>query len=413
MSAAADGSAAGDLAAVRAMFPALSRSVHGKRLVYLDSAASAQKPSAVLDAMDDFYSRSYANVHRGVHALAEEATAAYEEARADVARLLGAHADEIVFTSGTTGSINIAAHSLVPTFDGGEIVVTAMEHHSNFVVWQQLAKRHGMALVVIPVRPDFTLDMARMRAAIGPATRVVAFSHASNVLGTINPAKEICELARAAGALTVIDGAQAVPHLRVDVEEIGCDLYACSGHKMYGPTGIGALYGRRELLARMAPAWFGGEMVHEVTIKETTWAEPPMRFEPGTPNIAGAIGMGAAARFLRSIGHGRIAAHERDIVAYALPLLAAVPGLSIIGPQAAEGRIGAISFTLEGVHPHDVAAVLDGHGVAVRAGHHCAQPLHCMLGVDSTSRASVGIYTTRDDIDVLVRALSSVREVFG
>lgn len=395
---------------IRALFPILTQKVHGKQLVYLDSAASAQKPNAVLDAMDAFTKTSYANVHRGIHHLAEEATAAYEHAREQVATFLNATPGEIVFTSGTTAGINLVARSVLSTLSpGDEILVSALEHHSNFVPWQQLAKQHNLTLRVLTLTPDFTIDMDVARTLITQKTKLVAIAHVSNVLGTINPVAEITRLAHEHGALVLVDGAQAVAHMPVDVQQLDVDFYVFSGHKLYGPTGVGVLYGKRALLERMQPVSYGGEMVGEVTIEKTTWNDIPFKFEPGTPNIIGVIGLVSAVQFVKQLGWERIMQHEHALIVHAIVALRDVPGLSIIGPNSAEGRCGVFSFTLDGVHPHDVAAFLDLRGIAVRAGHHCAQPLHCTLGLTATTRASFGVYTTLEEIDALCTALRDVR----
>ena len=383
------------------------------KLVFLDSAASAQKPAVVIDGMKSFYEHNYANVHRGIYDLAEKATVGYEEARAKVAKFFNAEIEEIVFTRGTTDGMNMLIPSIVATLKAGdEIVTTMMEHHSNFVPWQQLAKQHGLVFTVVNVTPDGRLDMDDLQAKITDKTKVVAVAHVSNVLGTINPIKEITALAHAVGAKIVVDGAQAVPHMRVDVKALDVDFYLCSAHKMYGPDGVGVLYGRKELLEKLPPSKWGGEMVKEVKVAETTWNDVPYKFEPGTPPITQAYGLGLAVDFITQIGFANIQAHEQQLLRYALDALKKVEGLTIIGPQTSENRLGAISFVVDNIHPHDLAQVLDQQGIAVRAGHHCAQPLHCALGIDATTRASIGIYNTTKDIDALVLGIKKAQETF-
>ncbi|MDD9953917.1 MAG: SufS family cysteine desulfurase [Candidatus Woesearchaeota archaeon] len=388
-------------------FPILERKIRGKRLVYLDSAASAQKPAVVLEGEKAFYEQHYANVHRGVHTLAEEATEKYEEAREKVGKLLNASSEEVIFTSGTTSAINVVANGL--ELDG-DIVVSMLEHHSNFVPWQQLAKEHGKKFKVIPLTPDFHLDTEKARELIDVNTAVVAINHVSNVLGTINPIKELADIAHEHNAILVVDGAQAVAHEKVDVKALDVDFYAISGHKMYGPSGIGALYGRKELLTKLQPSIFGGEMVREVKIEDTTWNDAPWKFEAGTPNIAGAVAMGFAADFLRE-NYEQITKTDAELVPYMLERIAEVEDVTLIG-VADEKRGTCFAFTFADVHPHDVSSVLDEHGIAVRAGHHCTQPLHCALGLDATTRASFGIYNTKEDVDAFIAALKKVKEVF-
>jgi cysteine desulfurase/selenocysteine lyase len=393
----------------KADFPALA-----KGLSYLDWAASAQKPQEVLDAISEFERSSYANVHRGVYKLAERATQAFEDARGTVARFIGAATEETLFTSGTTGGINALARSLEPAInEGDEILVSIMEHHSNFVPWQQLARRRGAAFKTIPLTPTFRLDLDAARKLITARTKVIAVAHVSNVLGVINPIPELAALARANGALLVVDGAQAAPHTHIRVHELGCDAYAFSAHKLYGPTGVGALWVRKDLLETLEPPAFGGEMVREVTVEQTSWNDLPWRFEPGTPPITQAIGFASAIRYIERIGIDAIVRHERELIAYALEKLRSVPGLALLGPSDTHDRLGVFSFTLENVHPHDIAQTLDERGIAIRASHHCAQPLHCALGIDASARASIGIPTSREDIDRLVAALGEVRKVFG
>ena len=400
--------AALDLRHVRSAFPILASEINGKPLIYLDTAASAQKPVPVLDAVDRFARGSYANVKRSAHHLAEEATRAFEDARGVVARHLGCGDDEIIFTSGTTDAINKAARAVASTLASGDrIVVSAMEHHSNLVPWQQIAHDKGCVFAVVPFDAQYHLDMAALEGLLDDRTKVVAITHVSNVLGTLNDIAEIARIirAKAPNAILVVDGAQAVPHLPVDVRALDCDLYAFSGHKVYGPTGIGVLYGKRALLARLEPPAWGGEMVDTVTFERTTWAAPPARFEPGTPNIMGAVGLAVALRWLEHLGWDAIRAHERDLVTYALERLTRIPGLRIIGPSTAQDRGAQVSFTLDGWHAHDLAEVLDASGIAVRAGHHCAQPLHASLGIDASVRASFAVHTARAEVDALVAAL--------
>ncbi len=401
---------------VRADFPLLQRSVDGKPLVYLDSAATSQKPRTVLEALQRYYEEYNANVHRGLYRIAERATLAYEEARAKVAAFVGARPEELVFTRGTTEAINLVAYAWGDAFvrAGDEVLVTEMEHHSNLVPWQLLAQRRGARLRVLRVRPeDGTLDLDALDRLLTERTRIVAVAHQSNVVGTINPVRDICERAHAAGAVVLVDGAQSVPHMPVRVEELGCDFLAFSGHKMCGPTGIGALWGRRELLEAMPPFHGGGEMIERVELERSTYKDPPHRFEAGTPNIADAIALGVAVDYLQAVGMEGVREHEKALVRYALAQLAEVRGVRVYGPKDPELRGGALAFTLEGVHPHDVAQVLDEQGVCVRAGHHCAQPLHRVLGLAATARASVYLYNTPEDIDALVRGLERVRAFFG
>lgn len=403
-----------DEARVRADFPILERDARGHRLAYLDTAATAQKPRRVIDAVSDFYRSTNANVHRGVHVLSEEATEAYDGARETVARFLNATSpDEIVFTSGTTGGINLVAQSWGRNnlWAGDEILVTTLEHHSNIVPWQLVAREKGAVLRVTPLLADGSIDLEAYRTLLGPRTRVVALGHASNVLGTVLPVAEMTAMAHAVGAIVVVDGAQSAPHFPVDLQALGCDFFAFSGHKLYGPTGIGALYGRRDLLEQMAPWQGGGGMIAQVTWAETTWAPPPARFEAGTPPIAEAVGLAAAVEYLVGLGMESIGIHERELTGYLSEQLQGVEGLTVYG--TAPGRIGVASFRLADVHPHDLATVLDTEGVAVRAGHHCAQPLMEHLGVNATVRASLGLYSTRTDVDQLVGALEAARKRFA
>ncbi len=400
---------------VREAFPALAREVHGQPVAYLDSGASAQRVLASIQAVDRYERRHHANVHRGSHTLSAEATAAFEGARATVADHLGAtDRREVIFVRNATEAINLVARSWgdANVGAGDRIVLTEMEHHSNIVPWQQLADRAEASIDWVAVTPDGQLDMDGLRAHLELGPKLVAVAHVSNVLGTLNPVAEIAALAHEAGAILVVDGAQAAPKLAVDVPELGADFYALTGHKLYGPTGIGALWGRLELLREMQPFLGGGSMIRKVMKTGTTYADPPARFEAGTPAIAQAIGMASAIRWLDGIGMDTVTAHERDIAGYAIERLTEVPGLEIFGPAAGPDRLGPVSFELEGVHAHDVSEILDRHGVAVRAGHHCAQPLMDRLGVAATARASFGVYTTRGEIDRLVEGLEDARRVF-
>lgn len=400
--------------AVREQFPILHQEINGHPLVYLDSAASSQKPRSVIDAMKRYYELDNANVHRGVHTLGSRATDAYEGARAKVASFINAETPEqIIFTRGTTTALNLVAtgYARAVCKEGDEIVITPMEHHSNLIPWQQAAKATGATLKYIPLQPDGTISLQDAEATITPNTKVVAMTYVSNVLGTVNPIKEVAEIAHRNGAVMVVDGAQSTPHKRVDVQDLGADFYSLSGHKMCGPTGIGALYGKKSLLNNMEPIEFGGEMIDFVDLYESTWKDIPYRFEGGTPIIAGAVGLGAAIDFLESIGMDEIDRHERHLAAYAYDKLSNIDGIEIYGPKT--GRVGLITFNLEDVHPHDVATVLDTKGIAIRAGHHCCQPLMRWLEVSSTARASFYLYNTEEDIDALVSGLIQTKEFFG
>jgi cysteine desulfurase/selenocysteine lyase len=401
---------------VRESFPALTREVHGKPVAYLDSGASAQRVLASIQAVDRYERRHHSNVHRGSHTLSAEATAAYEGARATVADHIGA-ADrrEVIFTRNATEAINLVAYAWgsANVRQGDRIVLTEMEHHSNIVPWQMLAERTGAEIDWVPITDDGLLDMDAYAGFLQREPKLVGVAHVSNVLGTENPLGELAHLAHDAGALILVDGAQAAPKLALDVSALGVDFYAITGHKLYAPTGIGALWARLDLLKAMPPFMGGGSMIRKVTKEGTTWADPPARFEAGTPAISQAIGMAAAIRWLDGIGMDAVAAHEREIAGYALERLADVPGLRVFGPPPSAERLGPVSFELEGVHGHDVAEILDRHGVAVRAGHHCAQPLMDRLGVPATARASFGVYTTAEEIDRLVEGLHDARRVFG
>jgi len=404
-----------DVWAVRRDFPILHQEVNGHPLVYLDNAASSQKPLRVIEAIDAYYRRYNANVHRGIHKLSEEATTAYEDARRKVARFINARTPkEVIFTRNTTESINLVAYSWgrANIREGDEILLTQMEHHSNLVPWQLLAQEKGARLRFIPVTDDGLLDLDAMDELITERTRLVSVVHMSNVLGTINPVEEIIHRAHEAGALVLLDGAQSVPHLKVDVQALDCDFLAFSGHKMCGPTGIGVLYGKRELLEAMPPFLGGGDMIREVYLERSTWNSLPWKFEAGTPSIAQGIGLGYAVDYLTEIGMDAIHAHEQEVAAYALSRLSEIPGITIYGPPV-KLRGGVVSFNLEGVHPHDMATILDAEGVAIRAGHHCAQPLMRRLGVVATARASFYLYNTCEEVDALVRAVEKARQVFG
>lgn len=401
---------------IRKHFPVLNQEINGHPLVYLDSAATSQKPQQVIDAIRNYYEHDNSNVHRGVHTLGNRATEGYEGARDKVRTFINATSrEEIIFTRGTTTSLNIVAQSYgrANVGEGDEIVITHMEHHSNIIPWQQLAKEKGATLKYIDLEADGTLSLEKAREVITEKTKIVAIMHVSNVLGTMNPIQEITEIAHANGAVMVVDGAQAAPHMKVDVQKLDCDFYAFSGHKMGGPTGIGVLYGKKELLEQMEPVEFGGEMIDFVGLYESTWKELPWKFEGGTPIIAGAIGLGAAIDYLEEIGLDHIERHEHELAAYAMKRMSEVEGLTIYGPLDPEKRAGLVTFNLNDVHPHDLATVLDMHGIAVRAGHHCAQPLMKWLDVSATARASFYIYNTEEDVDRLVDGLRIAKEYFN
>jgi len=387
-------------------FPLLSRQVHGKPLVYFDSAATAQRPRQVLSAMDDFYRQHNANVHRGVHSLSGEATDLFEAARRKLCQHINASSErEVIFTRGSTEAINLVAQAyLRPLLQAGdEILISHMEHHSNIVPWQMLREQTGAVLKVIPVTDSGELDLHALPELISERTRMLGLVHVSNALGTINPVREVCTLARRHGITTIIDGAQAMPHLAVDVQALGCDFYTMSGHKMYGPTGIGALYGREALLEAMPPWQGGGEMIRTVSFEETTWNDLPAKFEAGTPNIAGAIGLGAAVDYLRDIGLDAIAAHEQDLLQFATEKMREIDGLRIIGE--ARDKASVVSFVIDGVHPHDLGTIVDHHGFAIRTGHHCTMPLIKRFGLPATARASLALYNTRHEIESFIPAL--------
>lgn len=404
-----------DATKIRRDFPILDQIVNDEPLVYLDNAATTQKPEAVLQTLMDYYHHDNANVHRGVHTLAERATQAYEAAREKVRQFIHAkETAEILFTRGTTTSLNWVARSFGDAFveEGDEIVISYMEHHANIIPWQQLAQAKKAKLIYIDVTPEGFLDMADAQRKIGPKTKIVAIAHVSNVLGGINPIEELIALAHAHDAVMVVDGAQAVPHMPVDVQALDCDFYAFSGHKMCGPTGIGVLYGKRQWLEQMEPVEFGGEMIDFVNLYDSTWKELPWKFEAGTPNIAGAIALGRAIDYLNAIGMTAIHEYEQELVAYVLPKLQAIEGVTIYGPQDPAKHTGVMAFNLDGLHPHDVATALDMEGVAVRAGHHCAQPLLNYLQVPATARASFYFYNTKEDADRLVDAILATKEFF-
>jgi len=402
-----------DAKEIRKLFPILQEKVNGKPLVYLDSAASSQKPVQVIEAINQYYRKINSNVHRGVHTLGTKATDAYEGSREKVRKFINASStEEIIFTRGTTTALNLVASSYARANlkEGDEIVLTPMEHHSNLIPWQQAAKATGAALKYIPLQKDGTLSLDDVHSTITSNTKIVAITQVSNVLGTVNPIKEIAEIAHQHGAVIVVDGAQSTPHMKVDVQDLNCDFFAFSGHKMCGPTGIGVLYGKKEHLEKMEPIEFGGEMIDFVGLYDSTWKELPWKFEGGTPIIAGAVGLGAAIDFLEEIGLDEIEAHERELAQYALERLETIDGLEIYGPKE---RAGIVTFNLQGVHPHDVATVVDQEGIAIRAGHHCAQPLMNWLDVTATARASLYLYNTKEDIDSLADALAKAKEFFG
>ncbi|WJP98355.1 cysteine desulfurase [Macrococcus bovicus] len=404
-----------DINKVKADFPILTETVNGQPLVYLDSSATSQKPQQVIDRMNQYYQHENANVHRGVHTLGTRATDGYEGAREAVRRFINAqYFEEVIFTRGTTTAINTVAHSYgdMAVEEGDEIVITQMEHHANLVPWQQLAKRRKAVLKYIPLQPDGTLDLKDVEATITDRTKIVSVAHVSNVLGTINDIKAIAKLAHDKGAIMVSDGAQAVPHMTVDVQDLDVDFYAFSGHKMVGPTGIGVLYGRKSLLNKMEPIEYGGDMIDFVGLQDSTWTELPTKFEAGTPLIAEAIGLHAAIDYLEAIGLDEVLTYEHELTAYAYEKMSEIEGLEIYGPGP-DKRAGLITFNLAGVHPHDLATALDSDGIAIRAGHHCAQPLMKWLNQSSTARASFYIYNTKEEIDLLVDSLKKTKEFFS
>lgn len=397
---------------IRKQFPILDQKVNGKQLVYFDSAATSQKPIQVIETLERYYKEYNSNVHRGVHTLGTKATDAYEGAREKVRKFINAKSmEEIIFTRGTTTALNTvaASYGLENVKEGDEIVISYMEHHSNIIPWQQVAKKTGATLKYLPLQPDGTISIEDARQTITPNTKIVSIMYVSNVLGTINPVKEIGAIAHENGAIMVVDGAQSTPHMKVDVQDLNCDFYALSAHKMCGPTGIGVLYGKKELLNNMEPIEFGGEMIDFVDLQESTWKELPWKFEAGTPIIGNAIGLGAAIDFLEEIGLDNIEKHEHELAQYALERLSEVDGVTIYGPKH---RAGLVTFNIEDVHPHDVATVLDVEGIAVRAGHHCAQPLMKWLKASSTARASFYLYNTKEEIDTFVESLIKTKEYF-
>ena len=403
-----------DIDKIRADFPILSRQVNGKPLVYLDSAASAQKPNQVIEALVSAYQNTYSNVHRGLHFLSEASTDAYEAVRGKVAGFIGAASgDEIVLTAGATMSLNLIAQSwAAPRLQAGdEILISIAEHHANIVPWQMVAEKTGAVVRAFPMEDDGSFRMGALTDMITAKTRIIAIPHVSNVLGTVFPVADIAKHARSAGALLVVDGCQGVVHMPVDVQALGADFYVFSGHKLYGPNGVGVLWGRGDILADMPPFLGGGDMIDRVTVERSTYADPPQRFEAGTPAIAETIALGAAVDYVSQIGMEQIRAHEQDILAYAHQRLSAVEGLRLIG--TAVGKSGVVSFTMDSAHPHDISTIIDNDGVAIRAGHHCAQPLMDFLDVPSTARASVGVYTTKQEFDVLATALEKVNRIFG
>ncbi|MFB3828652.1 MAG: SufS family cysteine desulfurase [Bryobacteraceae bacterium] len=402
-----------DVEKVREDFPILSQEVHGKPLVYLDNAATSQKPRTVVDAIIRFYTEDCANIHRGVHELSERSTQAYEEARVKMQRFLNARETrEIIFVRGTTEGINLVAESFGGTRvrAGDEVLISALEHHSNIVPWQILCERVGARLRVIPMNDAGELILEEYARLLSPRTRILALTHVSNALGTINPVRQMIAMARRQGVTVLLDGAQAAPHLKVDVQDLDCDFYALSGHKIFGPTGVGVLYGKRELLESMPPYQGGGDMIRTVTFERTTYADLPHKFEAGTPNIAATIGLGAAVDYLEQVGMENIAAHEHDLLVHGTELLSQIGGLRLIG--TAREKAGVLSFVLEGIHPHDVGTILDHEGIAVRTGHHCAQPVMDRFGVPATTRASLSFYNTLEELDALAAGIRKVQEIF-
>ena len=403
-----------DVERIRSEFPGLHQTIKGKPLVYLDNAASTQKPQRVIDAVSGFYAHDYANIHRGVHELSERATQAYESVRLKVQAFMGAASErEIIFLRGTTEGINLVAESYGRNHvgEGDEVLITTMEHHSNIVPWQMLCERRGAELKVVPISDRGELEMDELEKLLSAKTKIVAVGHISNALGTINPIRTIIELAHAHGVPVLIDGAQAAPHIGIDVAELDCDFYTISGHKMFGPSGIGALYAKEALLEKMPPYQGGGDMISSVSFEKTTYNRLPFRFEAGTPNIAGTIGLGAAIDYLNGIGMEGIAAYEEELLDYGTEALREIQGLRIVGE--ANHKASVLSFVLDGIHPHDIGTILDQEGIAVRTGHHCAQPVMDRFGVAATARASLAFYNTREDIDRLVQGLATVREVFN
>ena len=409
-----EGAAGLDLEKIRRDFPILAQQIHGKQLVYLDNAATSQKPRAVIEAITRYYEQDNANIHRGVHTLSVRATEAHDAARQTVQRFLNAgDVREIIFVRGATEAINLVAQTYGRTHltAGDEVLITAMEHHSNIVPWQILCEEKRASLKVAPIDDRGELRLDEFAKLIGPRTKMVAVTHVSNALGTINPLRDMIELAHRQGVPVLVDGAQAVPHFAVDVQALDCDFYAFSGHKVYGPTGIGVLYGKAALLNAMPPYQGGGDMISSVTFEKTTYNHLPFKFEAGTPDIAGAIGLGAALKYVGDLGMDRVAAHEHELLAYATEAVGAVPGVRLIG--TASERAGALSFVLDGVHPHDLGTILDQEGVAIRTGHHCAQPVMERFDIPATARASFAVYNTKEEIDALVEGIRAAREVFA
>lgn len=398
---------------IRKDFPVLAKA-EGKRFAYLDTAASSQTPVQVLEAQDAYYCNYRANVHRGMYGLSERATEHFEAVRRKVADLIRANEDEIVFTRGATEGLNLVARGLSKALGkGDEVVMTLMEHHANLIPWQQFGIERGFAVKAIPITKEYLLDMNAAKALIGPKTKVVAITGASNVLGTVTPVAELAALARKVGATVVVDAAQLAGHQAIDVKKMDCDFLAFSGHKMLGPTGTGVLYGKKVRLDALDPVLYGGDMIREVFWDRSTWNETPWKFEAGTPNVGGVIGLGAAVDYVRLTGIGQIAAHEHEMTAYLIGRLSEVPGVTVIGPSADVPRTGAVSFTVDGIHPHDVSTILDAEGVCVRGGHHCAMPLLREIGImDGVTRASVGLYTVKDEIDLLIAGLAKARRIF-
>jgi len=403
-----------DIAAIKAQFPILSETVYGKPLTFLDTAASAQKPKAVIEAETQLYEGYYANIHRGVYKFSQDATQAYEDTRETVRAFINANrAKECIFVRGATEGINLVAQTWgrANLKAGDEIILTYLEHHSNIVPWQMVAEEKGAVIKVVPILDDGALDMDAYRGLLSDRTKLVAFAHISNSIGTMTPAKEIIRLAHAAGALALVDGCQAAPHMKIDVQDLDADFYAFSAHKTYGPTGVGVLYGKEALLDAMPPWQGGGDMISTVTFEKTTYNDLPHKFEAGTPNIAGGIAMNEALKFINEIGHDAISAHEADLLAYATKQLTAMNSVRIIGTTPEKGAL--ISFVMEHAHPHDIGTILDRQGIAIRAGHHCAQPVMERFGIPGTARASFGIYNDRDDVDRLVEGLKKVTDIFG
>ncbi len=408
------GPAALDVDQIRRDFPILDQTIHGKKLVYLDNAATSQKPRAVIDAIVNYYTHLNANIHRGVHTLSMRATEAHDEARETVRHFIqAADANEIIFVRGATEAINLVAETYgrANVGEGDEVLITAMEHHSNIVPWQMLCQEKRANLRVVPINDAGELDLDAYEKLLTPRTRIVALAHVSNALGTVNPLRKMIQLAHAQDIPVLVDGAQAVPHLPVDVQALGCDFYAFSGHKIYGPTGIGVLYGKEEMLAEMPPYQGGGDMISSVTFEKTIYNVVPYKFEAGTPDIAGAIGLGVALEYVMSLGIDRIAAHGQELLSYATEQVGAIDGVKLIG--TAHERVGVVSFTLEGVHPHDLGTILDREGIAIRTGHHCAQPVMDRYGIPATARASFAVYNTKADVDALVKGIRAAHEVFA